>query len=87
MPITPRRQKPCLVSTRTSCSMSRGSRPSTQRRQVLDRADDRARLPLERRLAPAEEAGLVGVDADEHPVPHLGVDDERAYAGDLHGLP
>ena len=29
LPITPSRQKLCLVSTRTSCSTSRGSRPST----------------------------------------------------------
>ena len=58
-----------------------------ERRQVLDGADHRARLPLQRRLAPAVQAGLVGADLDEDPVPHRGVDDERAYAGDLHGLP
>jgi hypothetical protein len=44
----------CFFIARTACSMSRGSRrrPSAQ---VLDRADDTARLPFERRLAPAVE--------------------------------
>ena len=43
--------------------------------EVLDRADDRARVPFERRLAPAEETRLVGDDLDENPVPHPGVAD------------
>ena len=81
MPITPRRQKLCFFITRTACSMSRGSRPEQQRREILDGADDRAGLPLERRLAPAEQAGLVGLDADEHPVAHLGVHHVSFYAG------
>ena len=53
---------------------------------VLDRADDAARVPFERGLAPAEEAGLIGDDFDEHPVPHPGVADERFDGGDFHGL-
>ena len=51
---------------------------------VLDRADDRARVPLERRLAPAVEPGLVGDHADEHPVAHPRVADVRLDGGDLH---
>ena len=55
-----------------------------QRLQVLDRADDAARVPFERRLAPAEEAGLVGQDLDEDPVAHPRVADVRFDGGDLH---
>ncbi len=56
-----------------------------ERRQVLHGADDRARLPLERRLAPAVEPWLVRLDLDEHPVAHLGVDHGRLDSGDFHG--
>ena len=56
-----------------------------ERRQVLDRTGDRARLPLERRLAPAVETRLIGTDLDEHPVPHSSVDDERSNTRDPHG--
>ena len=52
--------------------------------EILDRADDRARVPLERRLAPAEQAGLVGDDLDEDPVAHPRVADVRLDRGDLH---
>ena len=55
-----------------------------QLREVLDRADDGARVPLERRLAPAVEAGLVGEDLDEDPVAHPRVADVRFDRGDLH---
>ncbi len=48
--------------------------PDQQRRQVLDGADHGARLPFERRLAPAEQARIVGLDPHEHPVAHLGID-------------
>ncbi len=54
-----------------------------QRRKILDGADDRPGLPLQRRLAPSHEVGTVGLDADEDPVAHLGVHDTRRYAGDL----
>ena len=52
--------------------------------EVLDRADDGARVPLERRLAPAVEPRLVGDDADEDPVAHPRVADVRLDGGDLH---
>ena len=55
--------------------------------EVLDRADDAARVPLERRLAPAVQAGLVGDDADEDPVAHARVADVRLDGGDLHAAP
>src|SRR5436309_3428203 len=43
--------------------------------EVLDRADDAARVPLQRRLAPAPEAWLIDDDFDEDPVPHPGMAD------------
>ena len=52
--------------------------------EILDRPHDRARVPLERRLAPAVEAGLVGDDPHEHPVAHARVADVRLDGGDLH---
>ena len=55
-----------------------------QLRDVFDRADDAARVPFERGLAPAEQAGLVGDDLHEHPVPHPGVADERFDFFDFH---
>ena len=58
-----------------------------QLREILDRADDGARVPLERRLAPAVQPGLVGEDLDEDPVPHPGVADVRFDCGDLHASP
>ena len=54
---------------------------------VLDRADDCAGVPFERRLTPAVRARLVGDDADEDPVPHPGVADVRLDGGDLHATP
>ena len=77
MPMTPSRQKQCFFITRTACSMSRGSRPMSSGFEILDGADDGAGLPFQRRLAPAEQAGLIGLDADEHPVAHLGVHHAR----------
>jgi hypothetical protein len=55
-----------------------------QRRKVLDRADDAARVPLERRLAPAVQARLVGMDLDENSVAHPRVADDGFDLGDLH---
>ena len=55
-----------------------------QLRDVLDRPDHRARVPLQRRLAPAPQAGLIGQDLDEHPVAHAGVTDEGFDGSDLH---
>ena len=42
------------------CSTRVGSSPINSWREVLDGADDGARVPFERRFAPAEQAGLVG---------------------------
>ena len=52
--------------------------------EILDRADDRPRVPLERRLPPAVEPVLVGPHADEDPVAHARVADVRLDRGDLH---
>ena len=55
-----------------------------QRLEVLDGADDRARLPFQRGLAPPDEPGHVRLDADEHPVAHFGIADDRADPRDTH---
>ena len=47
--------------------------------------DDRARVPFERRFAPAPQARLVGQDLNEDPVAHAGMADECFDLGDLHG--
>jgi hypothetical protein len=56
-----------------------------QLRQVLDRADDRAGVPFERRLAPTDEARLVRLNLDEDPIAHPRVTDQGANCGDFHG--
>ena len=63
---------------------SRGVLADDQLREVLDRSDDGARVPLERRLAPPVEAGLVRHDPDEDPVAHPRVADVRLDRRDLH---
>ena len=55
-----------------------------QFREVFDRADDTARVPLERRFAPADESRLIRDDFYEHPVPHPGVADERIDSLNFH---
>jgi hypothetical protein len=60
-----------------------GVTPEQERGEVVDGSDDCLRLPLERRFAPAEQAGLVRLDLHEHPIAHLGVDDARADRRDL----
>jgi hypothetical protein len=55
-----------------------------ERGKVLDRPDDAAGVPLERRFAPADETGLIGHDLDEDPVPHSRVADEGFDGGDFH---
>lgn len=52
--------------------------------EVFNGTDDAAGVPFEGRLPPAEQAGLIGEDFDEHPVPHAGMADECFDAGDLH---
>ena len=53
---------------------------------ILDGADDAARVPFKGGLAPAHEARLVGENLHEDPVPHPGVADERFNRGDFHRL-
>ena len=64
-----------------------GVEPDQQRRQVIDTAAHGAGLPLQRRLAPAMEARLVGIDAYEDPVAEPRVDDMGGDGSDLHGHP
>jgi hypothetical protein len=54
-----------------------------ERCKILDRPRDGARFPLERRLAPSEQAILIGLDAHEDPVAHLRMHNDRANIGDL----
>src|ERR1700683_5335515 len=54
-----------------------------ERSEIVDRPRDRARFPLKRRLAPSEQAVLIGLDAHENPVAHLRVHDNRANVDDL----
>src|SRR5213594_758518 len=62
----------------------RGVLSHEQFREVFDRADDTARVPLERRFAPADESRLIGDNFYEHPVPHPGVADERVDSLNFH---
>ena len=55
-----------------------------QLRDVLDRANHRAGVPLQRGFAPAVETGLIGEDLDEDPIPHPRVADEGFDGGDFH---
>ena len=67
-----------------------GILPDQQGLEIFERADDGACLPFERGLAPAEQAGLVGLDPHEHPVAHFCVADPRRDRGYFHstlGLP
>ena len=66
---------------------ARGILADEQLGDVLDRADDGAGVPFERRFAPAVKARLVGDDFDENPVPHPRVADECLDGGDLHLTP
>ena len=55
-----------------------------QVRHVLNGPHDAARVPLERRLPPANESRLVGDDFDKNPVSHPGMADEGFDGCDLH---
>ena len=57
--------------------------PQEQRLEVLHCADHGSRLPLERRLAPAVQPGLIGFHAHEHPVAHLRVAYQCFDGGDF----
>jgi hypothetical protein len=65
---------------------ARGVVPQDELGHVFDGADHRPRTPFERGLAPAPQAVLIGADADEDPVPHAGVADQRFDGGDFHRL-
>src|ERR1051325_8817340 len=54
-------------------------------RQIVDGPDDGAGGPFERRLAPAEQAVLIGEDLDEDPVAHARVADVGFDFHNLHG--
>ena len=56
-----------------------------QRCEIFERAGDGARVPLERGLAPAEQAGLISLDLDEDPVAHARMADQWGNGGYLHG--
>jgi hypothetical protein len=61
-----------------------GILPDEERLEIANGSDDRLRLPLERRLAPADETGNISDDLDEDPVPQSCVDDDGLDGGDLH---
>src|SRR5437899_1955047 len=52
--------------------------------QVRNSANDRAGMPLQRRLAPAEQPVLVGDNLDENPVAHPRIANMRFDANDFH---
>jgi len=54
---------------------------------VLDRPYHRPGVPLERRLAPPVQAGLIRQHLHENPVPHPGVTDVCFDSGDFHHGP
>ena len=55
--------------------------------QILHRTNDAARMPFQRRFAPAEQSWLIGNNFHEHPIPHASVTNERFYGSDFHMLP
>ena len=55
-------------------------------RKVFDSTHHGAGMPLERRLAPAIEAGFVGQHLDKNPVAHPGMTDVGFDFCDFHGL-
>src|SRR5262249_11724455 len=54
------------------------------RREILYRADHAPCLPFQRSFAPAEQAGHVALDFDEHALAHPGVDYDGFDGGDFH---
>ncbi len=54
---------------------------------VFNGADNRSRVPFQRRFAPAIQSGLVGQHFDKDPVAHPRVTNMRFDAGDLHDSP
>ena len=67
--------------------MLRGSWPISIASRSAIAPIDGAGLPFERGFAPAEQAGLVGLDAHENPVAHLRVADPRGDRSDLQTAP
>ena len=55
-----------------------------QDREILDRSGDALRLPLQRRFAPAPQAGFAGLYLDEDPVAHARIDHHRGNSRDTH---
>ena len=52
---------------------------------ILDRSDHAFSMPFQRRLAPTVEAGLIGEDFDEDPIPHPCMTDVSFDSGYFHG--
>ncbi len=77
-------QKCCRHIICHRCSTRVGIFADDQLSDIFDRSDDAARVPFQRRFAPAEQPRLIGDDFDEHPVPHPGMADERFDGGDFH---
>jgi hypothetical protein len=55
-----------------------------ENRDVLQRADHRARMPFEGCLAPADQARRIGFHLDEHPVAHARIANQRFDRRYLH---
>jgi len=85
IPMTPRRQKLCFFMMRTSCSMSRGSRPITGARYPRSRLPRRA-SSTQASPRPTRRVRLVRLDPHEDPVAHLGVDDARRDRHDFQSI-
>jgi hypothetical protein len=51
---------------------------------IFQRTDDSARMPFERRLTPADEAGLIRLHFDEYPIAHPRIANHRFDCSNLH---
>ena len=52
--------------------------------KIFHRTDDAARLPLQRRLAPAVKPLLIGLDLNKDPVAHFRIDNDSFDGSDFH---
>ena len=53
--------------------------------QILNRPDDRTRVPFQSRLTPTKQSRLIREHFDKNPIPHPSMTDLRFDTGDFHG--